>query len=53
MKKSVIYHMAQIAVLGSGLLQSDKLQVLRELMSQEDVALYCEKREAEEAEKDA
>ena len=48
MKKSEAYNLAQIAVLLSPCLAPEnKLEVLRVLMSDEDVALYTEKREAE------
>lgn len=46
MKKSEIYRLAQGAVvLCHDLCVADKLNVLRELISQEDLALYCEERE--------
>lgn len=51
MKKSEIYKMAQIAVLNSGLPGNNKLEILRELMDKEDVALFVEEREAEEESK--
>lgn len=49
MKKSEIYFLAQMAVLLSGEVNdTDKLLILRELISQEDLALYCERRDGEE-----
>ena len=47
MKKSEIYKKAQLAVLGSTLGGYDKLEILRELMEEEKVALFCENREKE------
>lgn len=50
-KTSALYKMAQIAVLESNsLTEYTKLEILRELMDKEDVALFVEKREAEEQE---
>ena len=52
MKKSEIYHLAQYAVLSdSAIANYQKLQILRELMDKEDVALYCEKQEKENEDK--
>lgn len=49
MKKSEIYKVAQQAVVHATFLGIDKkLEILRELMDKEDVALFCEKKEAEE-----
>lgn len=49
MKKSLIYKCAQHAVLETnGLSDSNKLEVLRELIAQEDLALFIEKQEEEE-----
>ena len=45
MKKSEIYNLAQCTVLNSGLRNETKLEVLRELMSQEDLAIFCEEQE--------
>jgi hypothetical protein len=46
MKTSEIYALAQMAVLNSTELSGyQKLEILRELMDKEDVALYWEKRE--------
>lgn len=45
MKKSEIYLKAQAAVLNSNISNFDKLTILRELMHQEDLALYVEKDE--------
>lgn len=48
MKKSEIYRLAQGAVVTNTYLSiEDKLDILRELMNQEDVALFVEKREEE------
>ena len=47
MKKSELYRMAQIAVMHyQGLCSMDKLEVLRELMSREDMEKYMEDMEA-------
>ena len=47
MKKSEIYKLAQIAVMHyPGVCSMDKLEVLRELMSMEDVQRYTEELEA-------
>lgn len=46
MKKSEIYKMAQIAVLSNtGFNNLTKLEILRELMKEEDLALLCEKQD--------
>jgi hypothetical protein len=51
MKKSEIYKYAQCAVVDvPNLTTLSKLEVLRELMSQEDLALFCEKQEEEKVE---
>ena len=51
MKKSMAYHLAQIAVMASpGIAPENKLEILRVLISDEDVALFCEEKEAEEKE---
>ena len=48
-KTSWIYRMAQLAVLeSSSLTEFNKLEILRELMQKEDVALFVEKQEEEE-----
>lgn len=50
MKKSEIYMLAQGAVLTCDRLTIDqKRAILRELIEQEDLALFVEKREEEEA----
>lgn len=52
MKKSEIYHLAQHAVMtATGMTNCCKLEILRELMDKEDVALYCEKQEKENEDK--
>jgi hypothetical protein len=46
MKKSEIYRWAQHSVLKNELiLQSDKLEILRELMAKEDLEKFCEEKE--------
>lgn len=47
MKTSEIYWLAQCAVLDSQLAVKTKLEIVRELIEKEDVALYCEKKEEE------
>jgi hypothetical protein len=50
MKKSDIYRLAQGAVvLNHDLCISDKLNILRELIAQEDLALYVEKKKEKES----
>lgn len=50
MKKSEIYHLAQITVVNAPLISPErKLEMLRILMNDEDVALYSERKEAEKA----
>jgi hypothetical protein len=52
MKKSKCYQMAQMAVLtNESILPSEKLEILRVLMDEENVQRICEKVEAEKAEK--
>lgn len=55
MKKSEVYRQAQGAVMANAYISiDDKLEILRVLMNDEDVAKYCEERAAEkEVEKDA
>ena len=49
MKKSYIFRLAQISVLNDHHLPvADKLEILRELFEQEDVAIYVEKRDEKE-----
>lgn len=49
MKKSLIYKCAQVAVMNHvGMTDSNKLDILRELIAQEDLALFIEKQEEEE-----
>lgn len=51
MLKSEIYYMAQIAVINSPCIAPErKLETLRVLMENEDVAKFVEKREAKEGE---
>lgn len=48
MKKSEIYHLAQIAVIGTATISPEsKLEILSVLMADEELALYCEEQEAE------
>ena len=54
MKRSEIYKVAQMAVINATFLGVDaKLEVLRELMDKEDVAMFCEKQEAKEKSNEA
>ena len=54
MKRSEIYKVAQQAVVNATFLGIDKkLEVLRELMNKEDVALFCEKQEVMEKNNEA
>ena len=49
MKKSEIYKLAQQAVVVVPCLKTEeKLEILRELMEKEDIAIFTEKREEEE-----
>ena len=49
MKRSEIYKVAQQAVINATFLGVDaKLEVLRELMDKEDVALFCENQMSKE-----
>lgn len=51
MKKSEIYKVAQVAVLRADKIgDCTKLDVLRELMAKEDIALFAEKQEEGHAE---
>ncbi len=51
MQKSEIYRLAQFSVLRDCVLYQDQmLEILRELMKQEDLALFCEKQEEEKVE---
>lgn len=55
MKKSSMYYIAQCAVLNNEALENcNKLQILRELMSAEDLARFSEEQEAgkEQADED-
>lgn len=46
MKKSEIYRLAQCCVIRSlSLSAEEKLEILRELMAGEDLAIYCEEQE--------
>ena len=51
MKKSEIYKLAQVAVVSSfnGLKEEQKLEIMRELIKQEDLALFVEKQAEEKA----
>ena len=51
MKKSEIFHLAQITVVNAPCIAPErKLEVLRVLMENEDVAKFVEEREAKEGE---
>lgn len=46
MKKSEAYHLAQIAVVATPAISVEsKIEVLRVLFENEDLALFCEKKE--------
>ena len=48
MRKSEQYRIAQLAVLGNGtILNSTKLEIIKTLQNDEDMALLVEKRESE------
>lgn len=47
MKKSEQYKMAQLAVLASHIPDRDKLEIVKTLMANEDLAIWSEKAEAE------
>lgn len=50
MKKSEIYHLAQITVVNAPCITPEsKLEILRELFEREDVEKFCEKRKEEKA----
>lgn len=42
MKKSDVYKLAQVAVINASMCAVDKLEILKELMSQESLAKFCE-----------
>ena len=47
MKKSELYHLAQIAVITSPCIAPEtKLEVLHELFDKEDLEIFCEEQEA-------
>lgn len=46
MKKSDIYYLAQVTVLGLEVPAKTKLEMLRELMSKQDMEAFCEREEA-------
>lgn len=49
MKKSEIYRLAQYTVIDCEDMRTcQKAEILRELIAQEDLALFCEKQEEEE-----
>lgn len=51
MKKSEAYKLAQIAVVSTATIAPEsKLEILRVLIADENLAVYCEEREAEEKE---
>lgn len=50
MKKSELYHLAQIAVIATATISVEsKIEVLRELFEKEELALFVEEQEAENA----
>lgn len=50
MKKSEMYKLAQAAVMNcTNIKNCDRLEILRELMQKEDVALFVEEQEKEKA----
>lgn len=50
MKKSEIYHLAQIAVITSpSIAPESKIEVMRVLLDEEHLALYVEERDAKKA----
>lgn len=50
MKKSIAFNLAQIAVMGcQNIAPENKLQILRYLMEEENLAIFIEEREAEMA----
>lgn len=50
MKKSEMYRLAQCGIVNSIMLSAEKkLEILRVLMEDEDLALYCEEQEAKQA----
>lgn len=54
MKKSEMYKIAMMAVVSSYAIAPDvKVEIVRELMEREDLELYREKKEEEEAEKES
>ena len=54
MKKSEMYKVAMMAVVASASISPDvKIEITKELMEREDLELWKEKKEAEEAEKEA
>ena len=47
MMKSELYRLAQVAVMDLGIINhKDRLEILRELMSQEDLAKFVEEQES-------
>ena len=50
MKKSELYHMAQIAVLNSQCIAPEnKLEILRILIEDENVSKFCEEQDAKDS----
>jgi hypothetical protein len=48
MKKSELYHLAEVAVITTNTISVEsKIEVLRVLFEQESLALFCEKQEEE------
>lgn len=51
MLESKLYHLAQVAVLNCGTMPTEtKIEILRELIRQEELALFVEKQKEQEKE---
>ena len=50
MKKSEIYNLAMVTIADSHLGGRTKIEIIRQLIEDEQVAKFCEKRDEEEAE---
>lgn len=49
MKKSSVYYMAQLAVIESNIDTVCKLEILKRLLADEELARYCERQAEKEA----
>ena len=50
MKKSELYHLAQIAVIVTPCIAPEtKIEILRELLDKEELEIFCEERKAAKA----